>query len=950
MQVANDQWPDHAAVSGTFRDVQPALERFHWKMPMAFAWPKEGWDVCDGPNSLEPATYSFASFWNKVEQVAVGAKKKSNEFPSQSCLGRGQTLETIKKVGSTAPVRKGRKGEIQPAFFGHSMVFSQKFKQARRFQSLIAALSKPVCADREQLQSLWYKIRHSTGFSPGFCQWWEQVEKPPDAPRTLSFVVPSYPEVRLIFEVVHNHVQKFEKKLIKERVQTAKATRASNLNYVFRDCAKISPQPAEILVDSRQSSVSSVNEADCSIVLDPPVLWHSDVPFCCNGIEVEPIYVETDQIWVSSLNGLEVGSVIRQSKVHANVDSVLEAFQQEWFPKWNRIKAVADSQWQQITAFAERTLPAIEWKFRPWTLAVFEGALRGKKAKSAIGPDGISRSDLMAVPSSVRNHLLQFYHRIESSFEWPSQMTTGIVSALEKQPGALTTKSFPPIVIYSMLTRIWSSVRARDFLAVFKTFAPSGLRGGIPARQSRSIWYELAVMLEQSNVHGVATIGIVVDLVKAFNLIPREVIWMALATMKCPQWFIRSWASFVNGQVRRFKIQSSVGGAIPSDVGFPEGCALSICAMVLIDMLLDLWLAPIDPGLRVLSYVDDWQVIHKDLGLHSSILQSLRDFVAALGMAIDETKSFVWATNGVCRNELRQDSLPVVLAAKELGAHVNFSWKRGNANVVQRIESMQYTWKQLRASLSPYRFKISALKVLAWPRSLYGISTVHLGTFHFGKLRSQALRGLRQARIGSSPVLHLPLSGFTTDPEGFAILQTFKDARELGEAEYQRNMLAVFASETGKHPQNGPTSILFARLERLGWKIVADGLIQDRWSAFDLFNENIDSLRARIAASWPWVFTAELSHRKDFEGIQWVDLPATSQLVSRFSIPDQVYLRCTLDGTLVTQKDSWKCLDDRSVCYVVALVVGDSNHTYKFAIYGYKLGIFNLKLPMSSCE
>ena len=30
------------------------------------------------------------------------------------------------------------------------------------------------------------------------------------------------------------------------------------------------------------------------------------------------------------------------------------------------------------------------------------------------------------------------------------------------------------------------------------------------------------------------------------------------------------------GQVRRFKILSSVGAAIPSDVGFPEGCALSV--------------------------------------------------------------------------------------------------------------------------------------------------------------------------------------------------------------------------------------------------------------------------------------------------------------------------------------------------------------------------------------
>ncbi len=43
-------------------------------------------------------------------------------------------------------------------------------------------------------------------------------------------------------------------------------------------------------------------------------------------------------------------------------------------------------------------------------------------------------------------------------------------------------------------------------------------------------------------------------------------------------------------------------------------------------------------------------------------------------------------------------------------------------------------------------------------------------------------------------------------------------------------------------------------------------------------------------------------------------------------------------------------LDDRLGCYVVALVVEDSNRTYKFAIYGYKLGIFNLKLPISSCQ
>ena len=83
----------------------------------------------------------------------------------------------------------------------------------------------------------------------------------------------------------------------------------------------------------------------------------------------------------------------------------------------------------------------------------------------------------------------------------------------------------------------------------------------------------------------------------------------------------------------------------------------------------------------------------------------------------------------------------------------------------------------------------------------------------------------------------------------------------------------------------------------------------------------------------PW----DISIRTDPEG-QNVYGPSLA------TVEDVVIEPCQSGGT------STKHLDDRSVCYVVALVVGDSSHTYKFAIYGYKLGIFNLKLPMSSCE
>ena len=101
-------------------------------------WPQAHWEVQAGPNL------------------------------SARCLGRGQTLESIKLVGCSAPVRKGRKGEIQTGYFDNSFTYSQKFKQVRRLQSLVAALAKPSYADRAQLQSVWYRIRHFSGFSPGF--------------------------------------------------------------------------------------------------------------------------------------------------------------------------------------------------------------------------------------------------------------------------------------------------------------------------------------------------------------------------------------------------------------------------------------------------------------------------------------------------------------------------------------------------------------------------------------------------------------------------------------------------------------------------------------------------------------------------------------------------------------------------------------------------------------
>ncbi len=905
VEIDSEQWPDHSSVAGVFAFNGNPLETFHWHMPAPTQWPDHPWEVVQFEWNQCNSTEAYARFWNQVETTASLSHQQNGGMAfEKACLGRGQILNSRKIAFSHAPIKKSRTGEIDPGYYGDSVKYSQQFKQARRLQSLVKALQSGSKNQAIHAPDLWYRIRHSTGFPGGFSMWWKQVgSKFRDGPSEVPVLVPSVSDAEIFFAGVQDAVKQFEKQLLRNRIKHAKEKRAQDLRFVFKDCARDQPNKVEMLVDSYAAVVQCVNPDDQSIELDPPLTKNPDIPPCSGGKRLDVIHHEPDRVWLEDVAHIHPGDVVRQTRVVADDETILERFRQEWEPRWVRVGKVLPSQWDQIAQFLEATVPKVSWPFRSWDCKLFQTAVKSKKASAATGPDGVSRSDLLKMPQSVVEGIVTLFEHIETTHCWPAQVSTGFVSALEKKPGSLQVGSFRPITIYSILYRIWSSVRAADFLKTFKKVVPEGVRGGIPSRQARSIWYEAAQLLEQSHLSNLPYVGIVADLVKAFNQIPREPIWLALQALGCPSWFIMTWASFVGCQCRRFRVRKSVGAAIPSDVGFPEGCALSISAMSIIDFMLDRWLAPIHPTIQVFSFVDDWQILHRAIEMHETIMMELHNFVKAVAMQIDFQKSFVWAIRAKDRQALRNSSLKLVLSARELGAHLNFCKRAGNSTLVDRITSLTPTWTMMRSSLSPYRHKIIALKMLAWPRSLHGVSVAPLGPLHFVGLRTGALRGLRQDRIGSNPCLHLPLAGFTADPEGFAIYQTIKDARELSNPDYFRSMLGLFAEDPTQFPNNGPVPILVKRLQRLGWRVQANGYFVDNIGAFDLFSTHIDSLKARIAFSWGWVLTSEVSHRKDFQGIQFADLAMVSSIIPKFADADQVYLRCSLDGTMVTQKD-----------------------------------------------
>ena len=170
-----------------------------------------------------------------------------------------------------------------------------------------------------------------------------------------------------------------------------------------------------------------------------------------------------------------------------------------------------------------------------------------------------------------------------------------------------------------------------------------------------------------------------------------------------------------------------------------------------------------------------------------------------------------------------------------------------------------------------------------------------------------AVRGLRTDRVGTSPMLHLSVWGFTFDPEGWSIYQTIKDARDLGSFQHFRSFLLQHLSGD-RIPRNGPTSILISRLERMGWQCLPTGMVLDELGEFNCYQCPIDELRQRLAWSWPSIMASEVSHRACFDGIHKIDLAETRKLLLQYGEMDRVYLQCGLDGTMYTNrgKQHWQ--------------------------------------------
>ena len=582
VDVVHDVWPDHSILVGRFRSLLHLPPMWVWPAPDAIPWPQECGAHVQWPTVVHNVDEAYSQLW---EQIEADAARKC-PFPLKSkMMGRARRTAP-RKIRSqvVTPVKMARKGDFQPEYFGPSVKHAQWIRQARRLQAFSRMATNPSAALAIAKAEAWGAILRAPGFDGSFSMWWQSCTfKTAGAPVVCPIAPPDHVTAVEMFESVSGAVRDLEKSLKQRSRQYAKFRRDQNPNLVFTDIKAPMVPGVDVLLQPIRATVADVHVDQGMLVLDRACEFYHDEVISCKGVPLQLIHHEADALWVENAGNIQVGDVISQTHFVGTHSELEKAFLDAWRERWMRHAEVPASRWDAIVNFAHRFMPRATLAWDPMQASDLSQIVQSKKKSTSQGFDGVSLADLTCMPPQVNHAFCQMFEFSEATGQWPSQLVNGKVVSLAKVTCPRSPADFRPITVFSLLYRIWGSYHSRRALALLDKWLPDTLYGSRPGRYAGQVWSKLLWSIEHAFQHSVDLSGMVADLQKAFNMIPRLAVFEIAGHVRIPGNVLVGWAGALSQMTRRFLLRGSLTAGLRSVTGFPEGCGLSCVAMVLVD-------------------------------------------------------------------------------------------------------------------------------------------------------------------------------------------------------------------------------------------------------------------------------------------------------------------------------------------------------------------------------
>lgn len=755
-----------------------------WPLPSAIPWDQVDDSWCS--SVAQPLDFdldsdnlwaAWACDWEQALDSHIPSQPASSLQPGQK--GRLQRSAPMFRECQISCLKPSRPSEVRLRSDLVGTQVKQWFKQLRRLQSFVAAvrnMKNSVDAITYRLE-LWSSIIHARGFHGGFRRFWisHRVVTLSETPTQIPSAPPPYPIALAIFETFKACFESLESWHLRQRRRLLQAKYEANHTAIFHDLKPPQKPLLDLLVIEKEYEVLAVDtdsyQLHVSSALDSRGYsqWHLD------ETPVQILLDEDQPDLCAVPPGVEVtvGSVLVQKQTLTSTDDIHHDLLAYWKQTWCALTEVDDTVWVRVINFFQAFIPSFAFSVPPLTLPMWRKGLKRFKRNAARGVDGISHLDLLALPDSWTNQLLELLNRIEMGLdEWPTAILYGVVNLLAKDDDSCTIPRFRPVVVFSVIYRAWASIRARQLLRQLQVVIDSDAYGFVPGCEPSQLWLLLQAEIECNLQQQQAMCGLSVDLVRAFNFIPRQHSFSLAQHLGVPSRVLAPWKAFLGNCTRAFRIHDALSLATQSSCGMPEGDALSVYAMVQLNFVWHIYQKQFCPSVRACSFVDNLSLTAtrpSDLAAGYSCLCS---FFELWNLQIDLDKSYCWALLPDDRSSMSRFPMKVVYSASELGGCLSFCKRLHHGLLQRRSDRFASRWLRLERSMAPSFAKLRALSTVFWPGILHGANGTLVGLDFVDSLRTKAMKHLRMNKAGTNAHLRLVLSGNLMADPGLWLLHT----------------------------------------------------------------------------------------------------------------------------------------------------------------------------------
>ena len=268
-----------------------------------------------------------------------------------------------------------------------------------------------------------------------------------------------------------------------------------------------------------------------------------------------------------------------------------------------------------------------------------------------------------------------------------------------------------------------------------------------------------------------------VDLEKAFDRIPRDLIWWCLRKKGVPEEYVKIVQDMYRSSKTQVVTQNGESEYFPIDVGLHQGSALSpILFIIIMDVLTEN--IEKDPPWAMM-FADDLVLCAMTREEVEEDLKTCRVVFERHGLKISRTKTeyLPSPTNDTETTVKIVDAeLPTVTSFKYLGS-ISTSEGGSQADVINRIRIWRMKWKVMCDRKMPVKLKDKVFRTIIRPAMAYGSECWAVKKKYENKLNSAEMRMLRRAR-GKTRLDHIRNEHIRKEADVKPI-ETFLDNKRL---------------------------------------------------------------------------------------------------------------------------------------------------------------------------